>query len=179
MEQTPKSRLAAHDAFMCVAFAESGVLDAVEPIEGRFGLLNIQSATPSPLSSSQTFLLSYLELMSTAIKPFPACRMTHGQIQLAEQISMASGGRTPVKITTFMSKQCFLIVGEPKTKKIRPLNVVDAQFGSYFQTAISWPYGSSLGFEAYDKIEDTAVHDLLQRIEIEIDDSYHAPEIRL
>ncbi len=75
---------AVHDAFVCVALAESGVIGATKALEGKLGFLQAYSPKAEKnlglltqnLGSEWTFLKS-------SLKPYPACRMTHGFIEMA------------------------------------------------------------------------------------------------
>ncbi|KIX07497.1 uncharacterized protein Z518_02150 [Rhinocladiella mackenziei CBS 650.93] len=170
---------AAHDAFICYTLAEAGVLGAADPIEGKFGLLNVYSSLKGPLSPRSPLPFKECgEFLSVAIKPFPACRMTHGHIELATK--MSEGQKAGVKsITASLSKECYPIVGEPKPSKVHPKNVVDAQFSTFYQTAIAWLHGSKLGWKVYDYIQDTQVYDLLEKVKTNVNDSYKGLETSL
>ena len=170
---------AAHDAFICVTLAEAGVLGAAEPVEGRYGLLNVYSSHRGKISPilARPFLQNW-EFLSTAIKPYPACRMTHGQIELASKMRQAR--KNDVKqITIHMAKECFPIVGEAKETKVHPKNIVDAQFSAFYQTAVAWLYGSKLGWRVYDHISDPEVFGLSEKTQIEVNDAYRGLETGL
>ena len=169
---------AAHDAFICAALAEAGVTGAAEPIEGKFGLLNLYSASPAALSKSKPFFRHW-EFMETSIKLYPACRMTHGQIELAVMLAKDNRHRAVKHITVSMAKECFPIVGEDKAVKVHPMNIVDAQFSTYYQTAAAWLYGLPMGFSLYDKLTDAALHELCDKIIVRIDGSYKGLETSL
>ncbi|KIV95198.1 hypothetical protein PV10_02877 [Exophiala mesophila] len=175
---------AAHDAFACVTLAESGVVGAAEPIEGRYGLLNLYSSTGATKSSSSTSsspspslslpFLKHWEFLSTAVKPYASCRMTHGPIELAAQLAQLQQTHgKPQSIKISLSQTCYRIVGEPTDNKLRPQNVVDAQFSVYYQTAVAWLHGNSgLGWKIYDYIGDSAVHDIIDAMEVLSVDSH-------
>lgn len=169
---------AAHDAFVCVALAGAGVIGAAEPIEGKFGLLSVYSETTARDVLTQS-LGSRWEFIDTAIKPYPACRMTHGQIELAAKI--ANGRRhQPIRhITVTMTKACFQIVGAATPNKVHPNNIVDAQFSTYYQTAVAWLYGPTTSWTAYERLDDPAVRNLSEKIMIEVDETYEGLETSL
>ena len=169
---------AAHDAFICAALAEAGVTGAAESIEGKFGLLNLYSASPAAMTKSKPFFRHW-EFMETSIKLYPACRMTHGQIELAAMMSQDNSHHAIKQITVSMAKECFPIVGEDKAAKVHPKNIVDAQFSTYYQTAVAWLYGIPMGFSVYDKITDAATHELCEKIVVRIDNSYRGLETSL
>ena len=64
----------------------------------------------------------------------------------------------------FLEPTGYNLVGLPVANKIRPENIVDAQFCNYIQTAIAWLYGNQLGWRAYDKIFEKDAQDLATRI---------------
>jgi 2-methylcitrate dehydratase PrpD len=167
---------AAHNAFICVALAESGVHGASEPIEGKWGLLKAfanqtTGGVPAPLNE-------HWELLKTAVKPYPACRMTHNPIEVANLL--AQKRRDGVKqITVRLAKPCFPVVGEPNPNKVHPVTTVDAQFSLYFQTATAWLKGSALGWKAYGLLEDEDVRNLSDKIVVEPREDYEPLETSL
>ncbi|OQU97232.1 hypothetical protein CLAIMM_03197 [Cladophialophora immunda] len=170
---------AAHDALLCVSLAEAGVIGATKAIEGKYGLLHNYSETGNPDTLTQALGKKWT-FLSTACKPFPACRMTHGQLEMIGEMrkSHASHG-LPKRITVYLPPGCFPIVGVPAPNKMQPDCIVDAQFSSYFQVAASWLYGTDLGWAIYDKIRDGKVHELCRRITCEVDEAYGSIESRL
>jgi 2-methylcitrate dehydratase PrpD len=166
---------AAHDAFLCLALAEAGAIGAIEPIEGKFGLLNLFSSTPNASILEKPFGSEWV-FLETSIKPYPACRMTHTAIELASEVSERNKDRSVKKITIKCPKRFYPIVGEASKRKMQPENDVDAQFSIYFQTAIAWIYGKSLGQAAYKHLQDPVVLDLIQTMVVEVDESYQRLE---
>lgn len=170
---------AAHDALLCVSLAEAGVIGATKAIEGKYGLLHNYSEAGNPDALSKDLGKKWT-FLSTACKPFPACRMTHGQLEMVGKMREEYASRgLPEQITVSLPPACFPIVGAPTPNKIQPESIVDAQFSSYFQTAASWLYGNDLGWALYDKILDEKVHELCRRITCHIDESYRALESRV
>jgi len=162
--------LAAKSAFEAVMFAEGGVLGAALPIEGTFGFLHAYSGVPQSskltkgLGREWTFL-------KTALKPYPACRMTHGMIEVADRLSNGTRHENTVdSILVKMSAACFPVVGKPTPNKVHPQNIVDAQFSVYYQTAVSFLYGSNLGWSVYDHLQDEQVKRLSDKIRVEVAD---------
>lgn len=99
---------AAHDAVICVALAEAGVKAAEQAIEGEFGLL--QAYTPAEKTPEK--LLKLIDGLGkewasagTAIKPFPACRMTHSAIVLGDSLRKKAGTRTVQKMEVSLTPQ--------------------------------------------------------------------------
>ena len=164
---------AAHDAFMCVSLAESGVIGATKIFEGTFGFFNAYTANANvDWNTLVADLGKHWEFTSTAIKPFPACRMTHGVIELATAMSKASNGRRVQSMEVVLGSSAWSIVGQPVINKTRPQNVVDAQFSIFYQTALAWLDGLAAGWRIYDRINDEDVQDLLQKITCVAEDSY-------
>lgn len=164
---------AAADALLCVKLAEAGVVGASEAIEGRNGFLNSYSADADLGALAVHDLGERWELLVTAVKPFPGCRMTHGQIEMAAEVGLVARdeGKEVVKMVVGLPKPCWPIVGAPMPNKIHPETTVDAQFSSYYQTATSYLYGLDLGWAVYEKRNDPAVKDLCSKITIEADES--------
>jgi 2-methylcitrate dehydratase PrpD len=167
---------AAHDAFMCVALAESGVLGASSIVEGTMGFLN--AYTPRKMSGDDwTWLAGELGerwvFVETSLKPFPACRMTHGFIEFAPQLGCrrATGPKVSsaadVKhITLSLSPNNVSVVGARIPNKLHPSNMVDAQFSAYFTTANSVLYGSEEGVQCFvsSRLQDPEIYALSEKI---------------
>jgi 2-methylaconitate cis-trans-isomerase PrpF/2-methylcitrate dehydratase PrpD len=155
---------AVHDAFVCIVLAEAGALGATKALEGKFGFLQAYSPSKNKnlkrltrdLGKEWTFLRS-------ALKPFPACRMTHGLIELAGKMHNTSNPEQVQQITLKLTPANYSIVGVPDPNKIRPQNVVDAQFSAYFQTANALLYGSNTGVETYTRLQDPRILELCSK----------------
>ena len=165
---------AVHDAFMCVSLAEAGVIGATRIIEGKMGFLQAYSPNPNPdLRRLTKGLGSEWIWLTSSLKPFPACRMTHGFIEISGNLNSDHGGKvlaSDVKaITLTMSSANFKLVGDPTPNKIHPNNVIDAQFSGYFQVANALVYGSATGLKAYEKLSDKDINALCDKISVKID----------
>ncbi|KEF51111.1 uncharacterized protein A1O9_12834 [Exophiala aquamarina CBS 119918] len=168
---------AVHDAFLCTALAEAGVIGAAKIFEGTFGFL--QGYSPKA-DKDLVYLTSDLgqrwEFLETSLKPFPACRMTHGFIEHAAKFGYDKGQVTAdeVKaITLSLSPNNVSVVGAATKNKIHPENMVDAQFSAYFTTANSFLYGSDNGVRCYeqDRLLNTDIRKLCDRITCIADES--------
>lgn len=162
---------AVHDAFQCVALAEAGVIGAAKILEGtKFGFLHAYSPKQDKdLQYLVADLGSRWEFLETSLKPFPACRMTHGFIEYAAKLGRDKGYTKAAdvkKITLSLSPNNLLVVGAPTPNKIHPENMVDAQFSAYFTTANSFLYGSDNGVRCYeqDRLHDKEVRALADKI---------------
>ena len=159
---------ACHDAFMSVALAEAGVLGATKIIEGKFGFLKAYSPNPNKdlnrlvsglpglpvrTNSNSPAELGHWEWLESSLKPYPACRMTHGIIEMADQIRSEENISSPSdveSVTLYLSPPNWSVVGQPTANKIHPENIVDAQFSAYYQSSMSLLHGSNLAIRAYE-----------------------------
>ncbi|KAK4953766.1 hypothetical protein LTR10_008370 [Elasticomyces elasticus] len=170
---------AVHDAFMCVALAEAGVVGASRIIEGKSGFL--KAYTPNENVSLQRLvggLGEQWEFLASSLKPYPACRMTHAFIESsgnmhagrAKSSSVSPDDIESVELT--MSPSNFILVGDPTPNKRHPTNVIDAQFSAYFQVAHSLLYGAKTGdMSPYSRLDDGAIGQLTEKIEVKTDKS--------
>ena len=173
---------AAHDAVICVALAEAGVKAAEQAIEGEFGLL--QAYTPAETTADKLHKLvdglgNEWESAGTAIKPFPACRMTHSAIMIGDSLRKKAGTKFVQKVTVSLSPHCVPIVGQNTENKIHAKNSVDGQFSVYFQLAVAWLHGSGLGWATYDYLLDKDVNELADRITVIGDENYTSLETKV
>lgn len=161
--------LAAHDAFVSLAFAQAGFLGAAAPIEGRFGLLTGYSNAPRPQLLTQA-LGERWTLVETAIKPYPSCRFTHAAIEATLNLRerFAPVGRDEAALLIRLSPKAVQIVGERQPNKLRPQNVVDGQFSVYFQAAVGWITGAC-DWQSYERLGDARVQALCERVQVEPD----------
>ncbi|KIV90600.1 hypothetical protein PV10_07886 [Exophiala mesophila] len=168
---------AVHDAFLCVALAEAGVIGAASIIEGTFGFLHGYSPKENKDLDYLTSDLGHRwEFLLTSLKPFPACRMTHGFIEHAAKL-----GHDKKKVAIDQVRAIVLslspnnvsVVGAPTPNKIHPENMVDAQFSAYFTTANSYLYGSDNGVRCYeqDRLHDSGIRQLSDKISVVPDTS--------
>ena len=162
---------AAHDAFVCVALAESGVVGATKALEGKFGHLQAYSPRSKDLHRLVDSLGKKWSFLASALKPFPACRMTHGYIEMAADIASTRKGRITSIVLT-LTPENYPIVAARTPNKVHPENTVDAQFSAYYQTAHAYLYGANTGWKAYDRarMTDEKIHQLCSQITVVADD---------
>ncbi|TKA73267.1 hypothetical protein B0A55_06615 [Friedmanniomyces simplex] len=174
---------AVHDAFMCVALAEAGVIGASRILEGKSGFFKAYTPNESvDLGRLVQGLGEEWEWLGSSLKPYPACRMTHAFIESAgdmhDKRAKSSGQVSPEQIESVelrMSPANFILVGDPTPNKRHPTNVIDAQFSAYFQVAHSLLYGAKTGdMSAYSRLEDATIHQLTDKISIKTDKSMSA-----
>ncbi|KAI0129696.1 2-methylcitrate dehydratase [Xylariales sp. AK1849] len=147
---------AVHDAFVVVALAEAGVLGATRPIEGKYGVLHSYSTTSTDKGIIDGLGSEWI-FSSTAMKPFPSCRMTHSAIEVVSNVAQESKDMSIDRITVELSPGCFPIVGTLDPNKLQPKTIVDAQFSIYYQVAVAWLYGMNIGWKMYEKLGDQEV----------------------
>ena len=157
---------AAYDAFLCLSLAEAGVVGAEKCLEGRFGIFHAYSCREPDLELLVKDLKKQWFFTGTALKPFAACRMTHGAIDLASDLATSIGRDGVESITVTIRDGCWNIVGVPSSNKIHPQNIVDAQFSMYYQVAVAWLYGAGAGWSVYEKLGDSQVDALAGKITV-------------
>ncbi|KAK5633302.1 hypothetical protein RRF57_009016 [Xylaria bambusicola] len=171
---------AVHDAFVAVALAEAGVVGATRPIEGKYGALHSYSATSTTAGLTDNLGSEWI-FRETAIKPFPACRMTHSAIEAVSNVAKEAEGKTVEHITVALSTSCYQIVGPPDANRIHPRTIVDGQFSMYYQVAIACLHGMDIGWAMYDKsqMESPEVAALCDKVEVVIQDDVADLAVRL
>ncbi|KAI0811311.1 2-methylcitrate dehydratase [Xylaria sp. FL0064] len=162
---------AVHDAFVAVALAEAGVVGATRPIEGKYGALHSYSATSTTAGLTDNLGSEWI-FRETAIKPSPACRMTHSAIEVVSNVAREATGKTVERITVALSPGCYQIVGPPDANRIHPKTIVDGQFSMYYQVAIAWLHGMDIGWAMYDpsQMASAEVAALCDKVEVVIKD---------
>lgn len=170
---------AAYDAFLCVSLAEAGVVGADQCLEGRFGLFHAYSTRDPDLNALVKDLNHEWHFLGTALKPFAACRMTHGAIDMASRLARSVRLDGVEKITVTIRDGCYNIVGVPSPNKIHPQNIVDAQFSMYYQLAAAWLYGAGAGWSVYEKLGDPHIHQLSEKITVIGDATINGLETRM
>ncbi|GAP92563.2 putative family protein [Rosellinia necatrix] len=177
---------AVHDAFVAVALAEAGVVGATRPIEGRYGALRSFSATPTAAGLTDGLGAEWI-FGETAIKPFPACRMTHSAIEVVSGVAKDNNAageknkKTVERITVALSPGCYPVVGPADANKVHPRTIVDAQFSMYYQVAVAWLHGMDVGWAMYDRacMESAEVAALCERVEVVVRDDVADLEARV
>ncbi|KAJ1337951.1 aconitate decarboxylase [Microdochium nivale] len=173
---------AVHDAFVVTALAEAGVLGATHPVEGKYGALHMFSATSTTKGLADNLGAEWI-FAATAMKPFPACRMTHSAIEAVAKLaqSPAGKGKTPRHIKVELSPGCYPIVGPPDENRIHPVTIVDGQFSMYYQVAIAWLHGMEIGWRMYDEAQmrSPEVAALCAKVEVLINADVRDLEARL
>ncbi|KAM3421362.1 hypothetical protein BST61_g1759 [Cercospora zeina] len=147
---------AVHDAFVCVALAEAGVVGASRSIEGKYGFL--QAYSPKVDQSLQRLTAGLGQVwvwLQSSLKPYPACRMTHTFIEMAGALHSSHACKLSdiVAVQLQLPPTNILLIGDPTPNKIHPSNNIDAQFSVFFQVAHALLHGSITGMQTYDNVE--------------------------
>jgi 2-methylcitrate dehydratase PrpD len=153
---------AVHDAFLCVALAESGVVGASRIIEGEHGFLHAYSPASKDYLRLTAGLGSEWQFLQCSVKPFPSCRMTHTFIEMADNARQARAVRSAdvSAIKLRLPPTNMLLIGDPTPNKIHPQNHIDAQFSVYFQVGNALLYGANTGITAYQRLQDPEIYSL-------------------
>ncbi len=159
---------AAHDALLCAALAEAGVIGASSAFEGQYGFLVSYTGAPNADALTRRLGEEWV-LLQTAVKPYPSCRLTHGAIDaaLALRSSVPAAERGGVSMRIKISPIAMQIVGGDLPNKRAPENSVDAQFSVYFQTAAAWLDGQ-VDWSTYDRLDAPDRAALIKRIALEV-----------
>lgn len=157
---------AARSGVLAARLAAAGVLGPEHWLDGEFGLAARRSPSlpnqPARWPSSSPW-----EITQLSLKPYPACRYTHGAILAAEQLS--EGGweaeRTARVVVEVPDGDEHALVARPWARRGDPL--VDAQFSIPWLVAATLRVGrfdlSSLMPEA---LRDPATDALARRVEV-------------
>jgi len=162
--------LCAHNALYALTFAQAGVLGAREPLEGRFGYFFSFVEPPYDLARALEGLGERYEVLYTAVKPYPSCRYNHGVIDAVLDLVRREGlGPDQVQEMEIALNQAGMeLVGVPEEVKRRPKNIVDGQFSVFFAAASALLEGR-FTWDAYRRLGDPQVQDLIARIRISLD----------
>ncbi|MGV0680479.1 MmgE/PrpD family protein [Mycolicibacterium fortuitum] len=161
--------LAAQNAILATTFAEAGLRGAAAALEGDYGLLHGYSDEPHPELLTVGLGTSWL-LEGTGIKPYPACRLTHGAIDAALQVRSELGASpAPDAIVRLaISPTADQLVGGTDPRKRAPQNSVDGQFSAVFQAAVALLDGH-VDWDSYQRIADPDLRALTARIDLVVD----------
>jgi 2-methylcitrate dehydratase PrpD len=156
--------LAARNAILAIALAEAGFRGASQPFDGRHGLLKAYSdrGRAEPLTED---LGRRFDVMTTAIKPYPACRYAHAPldaiIEIARRHDLQPGEVDSIEIG--LSDAGLALIGQPIERKREPENVVDAQFSMPFLAAVGLTR-RRMGWSDYDALSDPVVRAVARKV---------------
>ncbi|MDQ0382488.1 MmgE/PrpD family protein [Amycolatopsis thermophila] len=159
--------LAARNGLTAVLLAASGFRGSAAAIEGDAGALINFGTVPDP-GALTADLGSAWYLLDTGFKPYPSCRLTHAATDICLDLHSELGMRRADSVTVVISPRADSIVGGDAPHKVRPANVVDAQFSVRFQCAVALLDGQ-VTWASYGRLDDPAVQALAARIMVAID----------
>ena len=153
--------LAAHNSIYALAMARHGFKGAVRPLEGRFGyFFSYTSDGWDP--TKITGLGTDFEVMGTAIKPYPTCRLNHASIEacvgLVKEHQLAPGDIASLDV--YISPFGHNMVAEPSDLKRTPTSLAEGIYSLYFASAVAVVDGD-FTWESYGKLRDPRVKALM------------------
>src|SRR3546814_10346563 len=128
---------AAMSGLIAASFAREGYIGAAEAIEGKYGFLHAYASKPQP-ETAVAGLGTDWETMGIAVKPYPACRMTHAPADAAIEL-LRKHDIDPAKIAEIdigLSRKGIDLTADPQDAKRNPQGVVDGQFSMHFVAAV-------------------------------------------
>lgn len=160
---------AAQAGITAAALAREGFVGATRPYDGRFGLFNSYMGTyreQADLALATSGLGKIWELLQVAIKPYPACHLTHACIDAA--LVLKEQGVAPERIKSIealVPEATFKVICVPEANKFKPNNSYDAQFSLQWLTACAFIRGK-LGLAELepDEINDPEILALARKV---------------
>lgn len=154
--------------------AKRGITGARNSIEGQFGLYNMYHNGIYDRNALVQNIGTVYEGVNTSIKPYPCCRGIHAYIDAAKDI-VDKYNLKPAdieKIIIVCSKVHNQVLCSPLEVKIRPNNIVDAQFSTPWGIAtIIAEKRVSLDHFTETAIRNTNILEVAQKIKVEIEDN--------
>ena len=160
---------AAHGGLAAARLAGEGFTGPRAVLDGRFGFFRSHlGADTWDLAAVTGDLGRRWHMLEIALKPYPACHMTHAFIDCAADLRTRPGC-SPAAIA---AAECFIhprempIVCEPRAAKLVPQTDYDAKFSLPYTVACMLVRGHvDLDDFTPEAIRDPAVLDLAQRVE--------------
>lgn len=158
--------LAAYNAIMAIELVRNGFVAAALPIEGRFGLFQGYTDNARPELAVQD-LGKRFEILYTAIKPYPACRYTHGPLDAIIDLAVKNDLKPEdvERVEIGLSSAGYELVGAPLEAKQNPKSVVDGQFSMPFLTAVALTR-RRMAWDDYELLADPSVLELTKRVNV-------------
>jgi 2-methylcitrate dehydratase PrpD len=171
---------AASAGLTAAAMARAGYVGASSPYSGRFGLFRTYLGgddSACDYRAATAGLGEEWELLQTAIKPYPACHLTHGCIDAAIALSTQLPEAAEIEhVTALVARETVQTICEPIDNKRHPKNGYDAQFSIPFLVASGLLKGRvSLADVDGEALQDQRMLSLAGRIGYEIDDASGFP----
>jgi 2-methylcitrate dehydratase PrpD len=160
---------AAHSGLVAARLASTGFRGPRAVLDGRFGFYRSHLGDEGWNAERVTADLGrHWHMMEIAIKPYPACHMTHAFIDCAASLRREAG----VTPETIAAVECFIhprempIVCEPRASKLVPQSDYDAKFSLPYTVACMLVRGHvDLDDFTPEAIRDGAVLELARRVE--------------
>ena len=160
---------AAHSGLVAARLASTGFRGPRAVLDGRFGFYRSHLGDEGWNAERVTADLGRRwHMMEIAIKPYPACHMTHAFIDCAASLRREAG----VTPGTIAAVECFIhprempIVCEPRASKLVPQSDYDAKFSLPYTVACMLVRGHvDLDDFTPEAIRDGAVLELARRVE--------------
>lgn len=167
--------MAARDAILAIALAKQGFRGAANPLTGKHGFLEMYGVDPEPALLLEGLGEDY-EIRNTGIKPYACCRYNHPAIDATleafEEHDIEPSEITAITLSTFESAYK---LSQPEDRKIRPQNVVDAQFSPQYAIAVVASDRQALASQyTRERLDDPDLHSLMDRVTIQEDGSMTA-----
>ena len=165
---------AAAAGLTAAAMAEAGYVGATAPYSGRFGLYRafLGDDAACDYAALSAGLGAEWELLQTAIKPYPACHLSHGCIDAAIAIARAhplDPGEI-ASVTASVAREMVPTICEPEANKKRPKSGYDAQFSLPFLVATALLKGRvAIGDVEAAALEDREVLRLAAKVGYAVD----------
>jgi 2-methylcitrate dehydratase PrpD len=148
-----------HAGYVAAHLAKHGFTGPLRPFDGRDGLLR-GYGSEAALARLTQGLGQPFELAITSVKPHACCRYNQGPIDLAIGLREQHGiGPDDIEaIEVGVVTAAIGIVVEPRDRKVRPTNDVDAQFSLPYAVGLGIAKGrASLDEYAPEVLDDAAV----------------------
>ena len=148
-----------HAGYIAARLAQNGFTGPLKPFDGRDGLLRGYGSEANLALLTQG-LGAPFELMATSVKPHACCRYNQGPIDLAiglrEEHGLGADDIAAIEVGVVTAAMG--IVVEPRDRKVRPTNDVDAQFSLPYAVGLGIAKGqASLDEYATEALGDPAV----------------------
>ncbi|MFH1169734.1 MAG: MmgE/PrpD family protein [Chloroflexota bacterium] len=128
---------AARGGVLSALMAQKGVTGVKEFLTAGGGVFNLYQRGEYDLEPLTSGLGERFEVTNLSYKPYPCCRWLHTPIDAALALSgQVDPGRIE-KIEIEVGQKAWVSVGEPLEAKLRPRNVVDAQFSIPYTVAVA------------------------------------------
>lgn len=130
--------LAAQAGITAARLARAGASGPATILEGDQGLYRAYAASAVDAEAITAGLGDRWELSSMAIKPFPACQLSHATLHAAAEARARLGAVEPgaiESVTVTLPHESMPIVAEPVAAKRRPATPYEAKFSVQWSTA--------------------------------------------